>query len=428
MIRDPKSDTRRSAPILAALLGGVAMFGAAGAAASAADQAPARVEITEVGPVFATSSGMTLYTWAADAATPGISKCTNAHYQIQSEANYGNFPLPAPATRKTCAEKWPPFLASADAKATGDWSLIHRPDGAMQWAFQGRPLYASAKDHRPGDVNGEPVNVRDRAGWHVAKAPLDFPPGFKLVRLPEGLVLATEDGRPAYVRRGGRIQRTSSASTELLQPIAAPGLGHVTGKWSIVDGAAGSRQYAFDGEALYVLPVGLSETDIKEAGWTSAIFRRAAPLPPQIHTRPTILGHIYTAADGKSLYVLSCAELGAPDALPCDDPGDAAVYWSALCGAPAECSRRWRPYLAPANARPSGEWTIEEVSDPPFLDAAGATYPPGTPRVKAWAYRGKPLYTFVDDDVPGETLGHAIQYWNRSAFTVVNTPGEYRDN
>ncbi len=417
--------SRLGRAMLAALFAAMLLSGATGAAA--ADQPPVRVQMTEGGPVFATSSGMTLYTWNVDEGTPGASKCDHTRYALQDGKMYGVFPLPLAKTRKTCADKWPAFLAAADARAGGDWSLIPRDDGARQWAYQGHPLYTSVKDHRPGEVNGEPLNIRARTGWAAAKAPLDFPPGFKLVRRLDGLVLATADGRTAYVRRGARIQRTASGSSELLQPIAAPGFGTVGGKWSIVDSGAGAKQYAFNGEALYVLADGFTAADIEGGGWALALYRRATPLPPQIRTRVTVVGNVYTAADGKTLYMFSCAEQDAVDLLTCDDPGDAAVYWSALCGTPEECSRRWRPYRAPANARAVGEWSIEAVSDPAFLDSGGVTAPPGTPKVKAWAYRGKPLYTYVEDEQPGDTFGHAIQYWDHSAFTVVDVPGKELD-
>jgi predicted lipoprotein with Yx(FWY)xxD motif len=378
--------------------------------------------MTAEGPVFATNSGLTLYAWYMDKGTPGKSNCTSTRYTTQNGRLMGIFPLPASSTRKTCADKWPPFIAAADAKAEGDWSLIARGDGSRQWAYQGRPLYTSLKDHKPGDVNAVSISERLRTGWVPAMAPTNFPPGFKLIRREEGLVLATADGKAAYVRRGARMQRACSGCAEFLQPDSAPGVGRVGGIWSIVDAGGGQKQYAFKGEPLYVLPDGLEEADLQR-DWVPAIYRPAPATPPQFSTRMTIMGKIYTTSEGMAVYGFSCAEDDAPDRLSCDDPGDAALYWSALCGDAAECSRRWRPYRSPANARPVGEWSVEEVSDPPFLDPAGATYPPGTPRVKTWAYRGKPLYTFVDDDEPGQILGHGINYFARSFFHVIEVPG-----
>lgn len=413
------SPARALFTMLAAVL---ALSGTYGIAAASEAAVPAQVRETEAGWVLTTVAGMTLYTYRLDEATPGKSRCTNTRYTIQSGRQFGQVPIPAAQTRKTCAEKRPPFLATADAAPAGDWSLIDRGGGTKQWAYKGSPLYNSIKDRKPGDVNGE-GGIANFTVWNAALAPFDAPPGFKLMRREEGLVLATSDGRPAYVRRGARLQRASATSPQLLQPIIAPSFGQTTGKWTIVN-LGGIKQYAFDGEPLYVLPEGYTDSDAApEDGWATALYRRARAVPRQFGTRTTMVGKVYTTDKGMTLYSFSCTETEVADFLPCDDPGDAAAYWSALCGDGKECSRRWRLYRPTANARPSGEFTIEEVSDPPFLDPAGTTAPPGTLRVKAWAYRGKPLYTFVDDDEPGQTLGDWINYFSRSQFDAVLVPG-----
>ena len=401
----------------------LAFFSASALAQAKVGAPPVQLHDTEEGMVFATTAGMTLYTNRQDAATPGKSRCNDIHYTMQNGRQFGQIPLPAAQTRKTCADKWPAFLASADAQPKGDWSTILRENGRRQWAYNGLPLYTSAKDHRPGDVNGVPLTERVRNGWSAAMAPVDLPPGFKLVRREEGLALATSDGRPVYLRHGGRMPAVDTGPALIFQPIAAPSFGKVAGKWSIVD-SGGFKQYAFLGEPLFALAEGYGDGDVQNAGgWAPAIYRRAMPPPAQIKTRLTLSGKIYTTAKGLSLYAFSCAESEVPDGLYCDDPGDAAAYWSALCGDAKECSRRWRPYAPDAMARPSGDFTIEEVSDPPFVDPAGTTAPSGTPKVKVWAYRGKPMYTFVDDDEPGDTLGSEINYFARSNFHVLLVPG-----
>src|SRR5262249_20399805 len=46
-----------------------------------------------------------------------------------------------------CAKEFPPFVADAHAKASGDFSIIARDDQQKQWAYQGKPLYRySGKD------------------------------------------------------------------------------------------------------------------------------------------------------------------------------------------------------------------------------------------------------------------------------------------
>ncbi|MGE5516028.1 MAG: hypothetical protein ACM31D_09420 [Bacteroidota bacterium] len=64
-----------------------------------------------------------------------------------------------------CAQNWPPLLADKGAKAMGEYSLVTRADGAMQWAYRGKPLYLWSKDMKPGDTSGD--GFKDV--WHLAR-------------------------------------------------------------------------------------------------------------------------------------------------------------------------------------------------------------------------------------------------------------------
>ena len=89
-----------------------------------------------LGPVFGDSKGLTLY---------------------------------SPATRSTCSgeclETWKPLPAPILASPMGDWTIVTHPDGTLQWAYKGKPLYRFAKDVKAGDTNGE------SADWHVVRVP-----------------------------------------------------------------------------------------------------------------------------------------------------------------------------------------------------------------------------------------------------------------
>jgi predicted lipoprotein with Yx(FWY)xxD motif len=95
---------------------------------------------TAIGNVLTDTKGMTLYTFDGDSA--GKSACAGP-----------------------CAQNWPPLTAVAGAKPQGDWTVVGRDDGGSQWAYKGKPLYAFAKDQKPGDTAGEGV----KGMWHVAK-------------------------------------------------------------------------------------------------------------------------------------------------------------------------------------------------------------------------------------------------------------------
>jgi predicted lipoprotein with Yx(FWY)xxD motif len=107
--------------------------------ASAQTAAPAKVADTGKGKALVDAKGMTLYTFDKDAA--GKSNCNGP-----------------------CATNWPPLMASAGAKADGDWTVVKRDDGSMQWAYKSKPLYTWVKDTKAGDVTGDGVNQV----WHVA--------------------------------------------------------------------------------------------------------------------------------------------------------------------------------------------------------------------------------------------------------------------
>jgi predicted lipoprotein with Yx(FWY)xxD motif len=77
--------------------------------------APPPIRITDG--VLVNSDGMTLYTFDRDVAGSGTSNCNGE-----------------------CAFIWPP-LQVANAKPSGDFSVITREGGERQWAYKGKPLY-----------------------------------------------------------------------------------------------------------------------------------------------------------------------------------------------------------------------------------------------------------------------------------------------
>ncbi len=52
-----------------------------------------------------------------------------------------------------CLDSWIPLAAPQAASPIGEWTIVTRNDGARQWAFQGRPVYRSVKDIKPGDAS-----------------------------------------------------------------------------------------------------------------------------------------------------------------------------------------------------------------------------------------------------------------------------------
>lgn len=65
----------------------------------------------------------------------------------------------------SCAVVWPPYLADAGVKASGDYRLTTRADGSRQWVYRGHPLYLFVGDEKPGGHDGDGVN----GSWHVVR-------------------------------------------------------------------------------------------------------------------------------------------------------------------------------------------------------------------------------------------------------------------
>ena len=101
--------------------------------ATAALAAPSVSSVETVkGKVLAGENGMSLYTFRND--KKDVSNC------------YGD-----------CEKKWPPFFATAGAKAGHGYSIATRKDGKKQWVKDGMPLYYWVKDMKQGDVTGDGV-------------------------------------------------------------------------------------------------------------------------------------------------------------------------------------------------------------------------------------------------------------------------------
>jgi predicted lipoprotein with Yx(FWY)xxD motif len=109
------------------------------AALSFAGASAAQAPVKMAGGMLTNDAGMTLYTFDKDAG--GKSACNGP-----------------------CAANWPPLMAAADAKASGDWTIVTRDDGGKQWAYKSKPLYLWAKDQKAGDKTGDGFN----SVWHVA--------------------------------------------------------------------------------------------------------------------------------------------------------------------------------------------------------------------------------------------------------------------
>ena len=110
-------------------------------AVAAQAAAPAMTAETAKGPALVDAKSMTLYTFDKDMG--GKSMCNGP-----------------------CAANWPALMAASGSAVSGDWTIVTRDDGTMQWAYKGKPLYTFAKDTKPGDTTGDGFL---NGAWHIAK-------------------------------------------------------------------------------------------------------------------------------------------------------------------------------------------------------------------------------------------------------------------
>ena len=137
-----KRDDAPAAPVVGAIFESTAAPAAEAAAAPKLAQDSKLPAVMDRG-LLVDRRGMTLYTFDGD-RRPLVSTC------------YG-----------ICETLWPPLYATPDDKSHGDFRIVFRRDGSLQWAFQGKPLYFWKRDGKPGDITGDKVNNV----WHVVRDP-----------------------------------------------------------------------------------------------------------------------------------------------------------------------------------------------------------------------------------------------------------------
>ena len=362
------------------------------------------------------AAGRTLYVSAAD-RTPGASSCTG-----------------------DCAKQFPPLFATAGASGFGDWSLVKRPEGGEQWAYQGKPLYTFAPEAAikvavgmlvaQGMTEGkEKPAARRRAapsalphlpvGWTPARfnpekdLVLPAPITITTLAVQDGLgdALSTAGGLTLYGYNGNSSVAAKSACVQpqsgkqgcgaSFQPYLAPETASAVGDFSIVKiGPAGAlRQWAYRGVPLYTFSGDHKSTDAygvyENYGPWRVMFVYLDAFPQNVQAIESV-GHDKILADTQGMPIYERAAFrelfGGPTAY--HDYG-AAPYMGIAIGSGAcdeACEKVRRPVLAPANAQAHGDWMVYTRKD-------------GS---KQWAFQGFALYTYTGDSRPGVVNGHNV--------------------
>lgn len=250
---------------------------------------------------------------------------------------------------------------------------------------EGRTLY-TWPSHRlrngySGETQGNPA-CYDEVRTETAGLMSPYPPGILLPEL---------DTRPSC--------------TDLWPPVLAADDAKDIGKWTVVDRKDGARQWTYDEQPLYISVKDSEPGDT--LGGTTRRFGGDSPanrvpvgplprIPPGFAVKTTTVGRLLTTDKNYSVYAF---DHDTPDTSMCD----------------ADCARTWKPVIAPGMARAKGEWSIIERS----------------PGVRQWAFRQKPLYTYVLDARSWSLEGSDVPGWSNvytqlappipESFTVQNT-------
>jgi predicted lipoprotein with Yx(FWY)xxD motif len=172
-----------------------------------------------------------------------------------------------------CFASWTAVEAPMMARSIGDFAPVRRPNGVVQWAYAGKPLYTFRGDFAPGQANG----VSKSEYWKVALLTRDYrPPNVVVAEVAgHGYFLASAGGKPLYnrlpfrYRFGGRNSYegfihnpyeegkqlgTDGCDSECLKtwkPFLAPPGAQAVGYWEVFERADNTKQWAYQGYALY---------------------------------------------------------------------------------------------------------------------------------------------------------------------------------
>jgi predicted lipoprotein with Yx(FWY)xxD motif len=184
---------------------------------------------------------------------------------------------------------------------------------------------------------------------------------------------------------------TRPSCVQVWPPVLADASAKPVGKWTILDGPGGRKQWAYDGQALYTSVLdkkrgdNWGQSNNNPGGDSSGASREPAGpppnIPPQFAVKTYKNGRLLTLADTKSIYVY---DKDAPNKSNCT----------------GVCLEKFTPVLAPENVLPQGAWSIIERSS----------------GVKQWAYRKQPVYTYNLEDKTPSFEGGDEPGW-RNVFT-----------
>jgi predicted lipoprotein with Yx(FWY)xxD motif len=252
--------------------------------------------------------------------------------------------------------------------------------------------------------------AQEHPPWHIESA---VPPGFTLIEPDRDALnarvgapnpaLGDAEGRKLYTLDADRTPGKSACTgtcSESWTPFAASADAKAFGDWSVVVREDGFRQWAYRGSPLYLPKNDVEPThpaEEQDPGNQSG----AAP-PAAATSAPKTEGHIalFKPEDSVALPLgISIRNVPGADGYGLVDregltlytfEGDARDDQQACLG--ESCGNHWKPLFASELIHGVGDFSLVSRSD----------------GRRQWAYKGKPLYTFDGDLVPGTAMGKVL--------------------
>ena len=253
-----------------------------------------------------------------------------------------------------------------------DWETITTPPGIT---LQPPPGGGRGEDRNP-ELKGEKRTPGFLAGASGRRNPA------------AGFMYANAEGMTVYTYAKDTTPGKSSCVGECAKawpPVVVPASAKAIGDWSIIAREDGIKQWAFQGKPLYSFAqeteIGASKGTGADGGAWKAVklnpdgFVKNRPYGIGIADARTTSGYVLVNYLGSVAYAYNGN--GAEPKTEC---------------ATSVCSTRWEPLQAPKLAQPIGDFTLVSRPD----------------GVRQWAYKGKALFSFSGDLMPGDIFGTAF--------------------
>lgn len=304
-----------------------------------------------------------------------------------------------------CLTNFPAFLAGEYDQATGAYGIIERDDGFMQWTFEGQPLYFATADQAIGDTNGHEVgNV-----WFL------IPPAFTDIQTQDSAlgetivtqgftntysvndvdefvsVLQDTSGRQLYTFDNDDAEQSACNSLGCIgnwPALLVKSTDSLEAPYSAFEREDGSQQIALNGKPLYLFTPDTQAGDQNGEG-AGDVWFVARPAPMKLaEIEGQGAGFVAHRLDIQTNELNDLGKEGFTLYTFNNDVADSGV--SNCTGG---CAAVWPPLYADGPTQSLGSYSVIER-----LNAANET-------VYQWAYNGKPLYFFRDDDTQADSNG-----------------------